>query len=64
MTSTFVLIKLHTDEGLVGLGEVSCTPGWSGEDNVTAAHVIHTYFEPLLIGAEADLERVLEVVPG
>lgn len=59
LTSTFLLIKLHTDEGLVGLGEVSCTPGWSGEDHVTAAHLIRTYFEPLLIGQEpTEVERI------
>src|SRR5262245_7457422 len=48
--SPFLLVKIHTDEGLVGLGEVSCTPRWSGEDQVTAAHFINTYFAPLLIG--------------
>jgi L-alanine-DL-glutamate epimerase-like enolase superfamily enzyme len=47
--SPFVLVKVHTDEGLVGLGEVSCTPGWSGEDQVTAIHCIATYLAPLLI---------------
>jgi L-alanine-DL-glutamate epimerase-like enolase superfamily enzyme len=34
--SPFVLVRLHTDAGLTGLGEVSCTPIWSGEDQVTA----------------------------
>jgi L-alanine-DL-glutamate epimerase-like enolase superfamily enzyme len=50
--SPFLLVRVHTDEGLVGLGEVSCTPRWSGEDQVTAAHLIHTYFEPLWIGED------------
>ncbi len=35
--SPFLLVRMHTDEGLTGLGEVFCTPGWSGEDQVTAA---------------------------
>lgn len=48
--SPFLLVKIHTDERLIGLGEVSCTPRWSGEDQVTAAHFINTYFAPLLIG--------------
>ena len=47
--SPFVLLRLHTDEGLVGLGEVSCTPIWSGEDQVTAAHLIAEYLAPLLV---------------
>lgn len=50
LTSPFLLVKVHTDEGPVGLGEVSCTPGWSGEDQVTAAHVIATYLAPRLVG--------------
>src|ERR1700746_1121342 len=47
--SPFLIVKILTDEGLHGLGEVSCTPRWSGEDQVTAAHFIDTYFAPLLI---------------
>lgn len=51
-TSPFLLVKVHTDEGLTGLGEVSSTPGWSGEDQVTAAHVVATYIEPYLVGQD------------
>ncbi|MDR7419845.1 MAG: enolase C-terminal domain-like protein [Armatimonadota bacterium] len=51
-TSPFLLVKVHTDGGLVGLGEVSCTPGWSGEDQVSAAHFIRTLLEPLLVGED------------
>jgi L-alanine-DL-glutamate epimerase-like enolase superfamily enzyme len=59
LTSPFLLVKLHTDEGLVGLGEASCTPRWSGEDQVSAAHFIDTYFAPALLGR--DPTRVGEV---
>ena len=56
--SPFLLVKVHTDEGLVGLGEASCTPRWSGEDQVTGAHLIHTYLEPLLVGEDpAEVRR-------
>ena len=48
--SPFLLLKVHTDEGLTGLGEVSATPRWSGEDNVTANRVIHEYLAPALVG--------------
>jgi L-alanine-DL-glutamate epimerase-like enolase superfamily enzyme len=58
-TSPFLLVKVHTDEGLVGLGEASCTPRWSGEDQVSAAHFISTYFAPALIGR--DPSRIEEV---
>ncbi|MFC5650578.1 mandelate racemase/muconate lactonizing enzyme family protein [Paenibacillus solisilvae] len=50
LVSPFLLVKVHTNEGIIGLGEVSCTPGWSGEDQVTAAHFIRNFMEPLLIG--------------
>lgn len=50
--SPFLLVKVHTDEGLIGLGEVSCTPNWSGEDRVTAAHGIERYLAPALVGQD------------
>lgn len=57
--SPFVLVRLHTDEGLVGLGEVSCTPIWSGEDQVTAIHCIEHYLAPQLLGADpTEVERL------
>src|SRR5207237_1651411 len=57
--SPFLLVKVHTDEGITGLGEVSCTPRWSGEDQVTAAHFIATIFEPLLAGQDPrDIEAL------
>jgi muconate cycloisomerase len=58
-TSPFLLVKLHTDAGLVGLGEASCTPRWSGEDQVSAAHFINCYFAPALVGR--DPTRIDEV---
>jgi L-alanine-DL-glutamate epimerase-like enolase superfamily enzyme len=51
-SSPFLLVRVKTDAGLTGLGEVSCTPRWSGEDQVTAAHFIASFFEPLLIGRD------------
>ena len=57
--SPFLLVKVHTDDGIVGFGEASCTPRWSGEDQVTGAHLIHTYLEPLLVGEDpAEVEEL------
>jgi len=50
--SPFLIIRMLTDEGIEGLGEVSCTPVWSGEDQVTAHHLITSYFAPSLIGQD------------
>jgi muconate cycloisomerase len=51
-TSPFAIVVIRTDEGLEGLGEVSCTPRWSGEDSWTAAHVIERYVAPWLVGRD------------
>ena len=57
--SPFVMLRVHTDEGITGLGEVSCTPLWSGEDNVTAVHIIRSFLEPALVGEDPrDIERL------
>jgi L-alanine-DL-glutamate epimerase-like enolase superfamily enzyme len=50
--SPFLMLRVHTDEGLVGLGEVSCTPKWSGEDSRTAQRLIQQYLEPALVGQD------------
>lgn len=47
--SPFAIVSIRTDNGLTGIGEVSATPRWSGEDSTTAAHVIARYIAPLLI---------------
>jgi muconate cycloisomerase len=51
-SSTFVIVQVHTDEGLVGLGEVSCTPVWTGEDFVMARRAIEQYLGPALLGRD------------
>jgi L-alanine-DL-glutamate epimerase-like enolase superfamily enzyme len=52
--SPYLLVKIYTDEGIVGIGEASCTARWSGEDQVTAAHFIDQYFAPLLVDEPLD----------
>ena len=62
-TSPFLMLKVHTDEGITGLGEVSCTPVWSGEDNRTAAHLIQQELAPVLIGEDpTQIERVIRLM--
>jgi L-alanine-DL-glutamate epimerase-like enolase superfamily enzyme len=58
-TSPFLLLKIHTDAGITGVGEVSCTPVWSGEDNLSAAHFIDQVLAPLLVGEDpGQIERL------
>jgi muconate cycloisomerase len=57
--SPFLIVKVHTDGGITGLGEVSCTPNWSGEDQVTAAHYVRNFLAPLLVGEDpTEVERL------
>lgn len=57
--SPFLIVKIHTDDGIIGLGEVSCTPRWSGEDQFSAAHFVTTYLAPLLQNEDpSDIESL------
>jgi muconate cycloisomerase len=51
-SSPFLIVQVRTDDGITGLGEVSCTPLWSGEDQVSAAHFIARVLGPELIGQD------------
>ena len=63
--SPFLIVEVDTDEGLVGLGEVSCTPLWSGEDSSTARHVISSYIEPAVVGSDPrSPERLYPMIDG
>lgn len=56
---SFVAVKVHTDEGLVGLGEATPLPDWggdfgrrSGETQVSVAHVVEHVISPALVGLD------------
>ena len=51
-SSPFGIVKVNTDEGHTGLGEVSATPLWSGEDAATAGHIIQRYLAPAVEGLD------------
>ena len=48
--SDFVLVRIQTSLGVVGYGEVSATPRWSGEDAVSATHFLRQVLSPAIIG--------------
>jgi L-Ala-D/L-Glu epimerase len=56
--STFVLVRVLTNDGAEGYGEITATAAWSGEDEVTARHFVRDVFAPLLRG------RSLEEIPA
>ena len=49
-TSDYVIVRVHTDQGLVGLGEATVAPRWSGETSATCLSVIRDLLAPELIG--------------
>jgi muconate cycloisomerase len=55
----YLILRIETDTGLIGLGEAPALPDWGGErgcyygeDPKTAAHIISRYFKPLLVGSD------------
>lgn len=48
--SPYVIVRVHTDEGLVGIGEATLAPRWSGETSPGAVAVIQGLLAPLLVG--------------
>lgn len=65
-----VLLKIYTEEGIIGLGEVSpFIPAYSGETQETAVGILHRWIAPNIIGEDPfDIELIHEkmdrIVPG
>ncbi len=57
--SQFVLVRLTTDTGLVGVGEATVTPRWSGETVWGACAMIEHLLGPIVTGCDpADLPAI------
>ena len=50
--SDFLLIRVNTDVGLVGSGEATVTPRWSGETVWGAEAIIRDVLGPAVIGRD------------
>ena len=50
--SPYVLLRVHTDAGLVGLGEATLSPRWSGETSPGCVAAIEGLISPSLVGAD------------
>jgi L-alanine-DL-glutamate epimerase-like enolase superfamily enzyme len=50
--SHYVIVKVHTDAGIIGLGEATVGPRWNGENVTGAKAVIDEYLAPLVVGAD------------
>ncbi|HEY8505266.1 MAG TPA: enolase C-terminal domain-like protein [Gemmataceae bacterium] len=50
--SHYVLLRLHTDAGLVGLGEATVGPRWNGETARGCVAAVEEFLAPVLVGAD------------
>ncbi|GAA3941624.1 dipeptide epimerase [Actinomadura viridis] len=60
--SDFLLVRVVTSDDVVGYGEVSATPLWSGEDGTSADHFIRTVLAPAIVGRPLTPVGALETV--
>jgi L-Ala-D/L-Glu epimerase / N-acetyl-D-glutamate racemase len=50
--SESVVVVIHTDNGLTGLGEACGSPSWSGETQVGTLELINSILSPMLLGQD------------
>jgi o-succinylbenzoate synthase len=50
--SDYVIMKVHTDEGIVGLGEASPVPRWAEETQGSIVYVVEKMIGPSIIGMD------------
>ena len=50
--SAYEMVKVHTDDGIVGFGEATLSPRWSGETSPGCVAVIDDLLAPALKGAD------------
>lgn len=51
--SPYVIVRVHTDAGLVGLGEATLAPRWSGETSPGCVAILRGLIGPALVGEDA-----------
>jgi len=69
--SPYVILKVHTDDGIVGLGEATVAATWSGETSPSCIAAIEGLLAPVLVGQDprrihtlrAAMDRVLRGSP-
>jgi muconate cycloisomerase len=63
VTSDYVIVKIHTDEGIVGLGEATVSALWSGETSRSTHSAITELLGPALIGSDpTQISRIRAVM--
>ena len=50
--SEYVILEMEADDGLTGLGEVTCSPRWSGEEAAGTVALVRDLLNPALRGLD------------
>lgn len=59
--SPYVIVRVHTDEDLIGLGEATLSPRWSGETSPGCVAALEGLIAPHLIGEDPTEVRALRL---
>src|SRR5262249_10436574 len=62
VVSPYVVVRVHTDEGLVGLGEATVAPRWTGETSRSCVAAIEDLIGPALTGKDPSRITVLRAL--
>lgn len=66
LRSPFLVVRIETDEGVVGAGEATTMVRWSGESCWTAQSIVERVLAPALIGADPTdlvaIDRLMDAV--
>jgi muconate cycloisomerase len=66
VVTEIVILRVHTEQGIVGLGEATVAARWTGEASQSAVAAIETLFAPALIGTDprniTQARRTMDVV--
>ncbi|MCA9132155.1 MAG: mandelate racemase/muconate lactonizing protein, partial [Planctomycetales bacterium] len=62
-TSPYVIVRVHTDEGLIGLGEANISGLWTGETQASTVAAIREYIEPVVLGKDPrDIQSIRQAM--
>lgn len=64
--SRYVILEIETDTGLIGIGEVTCSPRWNGEEALGTTAVVEKTLASAVVGFDplswADIARRVDSV--
>lgn len=64
--SPYVIVRVYTDQGLVGLGESTISGLWSGETQAGAVSAVRDYIEPVILGKDprdiTSIRRAMDMI--